>query len=101
MLICKVGNTKMDENYKTIKDIFNHFDPYNLLGSGAPDDEYDSEVISMIRNLNKITDVDVTKVKNLVNTLLIKRFGRLPSDKDKLILMVNQISELFTDSKFD
>jgi hypothetical protein len=40
--------------FARMKAVIHRWDPYGLLGMGAPEDEFDSEIITLVRQLDRI-----------------------------------------------
>ena len=43
-----------EEIFETVRKVIHEWDPYDLLAGGAPDDEFDSEISAVIRQLDRI-----------------------------------------------
>lgn len=54
---------KFNDKFEAVKEVIHRWDPYNLLESGAPQDEFDMEIMAVVRQINKIhSPVDATHV---------------------------------------
>ncbi len=58
--------------FKGVRDIVNKYDPVNLIFSGAPEDEYDSEVIRIIKLLSS----DEGRLMEEIYEVFVNSFGR-------------------------
>lgn len=71
---------------ENIRDIINANDPVGLVGGGAPDDEYEREVMAIMSMLQIKTDSDV--IRNCIERIFNDSFG--PSAK----IDVEQINKI-------
>ena len=80
--------------FNNIKSIVNDHDPLHLLGSGAPDDEYEQEVASIVANLKNVStkkDLD-----NLIIRVFKDSFGIDVVNVDILVDISYSIYPLIT-----
>jgi 3-methyladenine DNA glycosylase/8-oxoguanine DNA glycosylase len=87
--------TKKDytEAFSIIKKAIAKADPYSLLESGSPEDEFDSEVSSIVRQLTRCkTAVDITHA-------IARTFNSSFSDKFKPEDFIEQGTEIFNKLK--
>lgn len=69
------------EIFLIIKEIINRWDPIGLLEDGAPDDEYDFEILKIT---NQITDYNsIYDLSNYIYNLFLKMFGDEINSKAK------------------
>jgi uncharacterized protein DUF1871 len=50
----EVRNREREKIFDAVRSVIHEWDPYDLLAGGAPDDEFDSEVSAVIRQLDRI-----------------------------------------------
>ena len=63
---------KYDVLFKGIREIINKYDPINLVSGGAPEDEYDGEVIKII----KLLPENKEKLRNDIYKIFINSFNQ-------------------------
>ena len=44
-----------DRAFAVVRDVIHEWDPYALIGAGAPGDEWDSEIASLVAQIPRIT----------------------------------------------
>ena len=70
------------ELYKKVQEIVNDVDPVGLIGGGAPQDEYDSQINKILSLLQK--DPEISVLTNEIHKIFVESFGEeMAGDKTK------------------
>ena len=84
---------------ENVRDIINDSDPVGLVDGGAPDDEYDNEVMSIVSVLQCNNKKEVTR--HSIKKILNKSFGPdVVLDGKKIDQMTDKLMELKKRLKF-
>ena len=76
------------ENYKAtikiVRDSMTRIDPFNLLSGGAPDDEFDSEIISIVGlSKNCVSGLDIAHaIANVLNKSFNENYSYTEFEKE-------------------
>jgi hypothetical protein len=54
MMTREVKRLERERLFDIVRDVIHEWDPYDLLAGGAPDDEFDSEISAVVRQLDRI-----------------------------------------------
>lgn len=60
--------------FQTIKKIINEWDPYNLISGGAPDNEFESEIIEIIFKIKGKNDIK--DIAYIISDIFINSFDK-------------------------
>ena len=83
---------KSSDRFTIIKKIINEWDPYDLISLGAPDDEFENEIIEIIlkmKNENNLNDIAV-----IISDVFTKSFNDHDNFTiEKCIIIANKIEK--------
>lgn len=54
MMTGEAKKREREKIFDAVRSVIHEWDPYDLLAGGAPDDEFDSEICAVVRQLNGI-----------------------------------------------
>ena len=54
MMTREVKSRERERIFDAVRSVIHEWDPYDLIAGGAPDDEFDSEISAVIRQLDRI-----------------------------------------------
>ena len=54
MMTREVKSREREKIFDAVRSVIHEWDPYDLIAGGAPDDEFDSEISAVIRQLDRI-----------------------------------------------
>ena len=80
--------------FSIIKQIVNDVDPIGLISGGAPEDEYESEIVSVISLINDKRDTN--KVDQIIS-IFNESFGQEVGDSKQYELMANKILQALSE----
>lgn len=76
-----------------IKDIINGADPYGLIEAGAPDDEYEDEILKIAKHIAETEDGDIQGAISFIQNIFHDNFKEEMS-KEKLDFISEKIKSI-------
>jgi len=85
----------MNVDYEAIDELFRQHDIEGLISSGAPDDEYESEVEKIVTALEALppSDASINSIVDIFDNVWIKMFGGSEEQRQRRRFDFEEIAE--------